>query len=177
MTADGDLVENSLHGISPILVEVNDPYGNAYLGGGNATALDGNYTVSGAIVGSDVLQLWHSGTGGHPGARAVVQVDGNFVIYSPTNVVLWSTGTAGHRGAKLVVRSDANVVLYDGSQALWSTKQVSIVDGHGNSSVNLRNCLGWTDSSCGTEQQLPSGTGITMLCRLSVPPPGWGPPR
>ena len=60
-------VENSLHGISPIRTgDMNDP---GYLGGGNSTAQD-NFTVSGAEVGSDVLQIWHSGTSGHPGARA-----------------------------------------------------------------------------------------------------------
>jgi hypothetical protein len=176
MTTDGDLVEESLHGVSPIIVEVNDPDGNAYLGGGNVTAIDGNYTVSGTLVGSDSVQIWDSGTGGHPDARAVMQTDGNFVIYSADNAVLWSAGTAGHPGARLVVQSDANVVLYDGSQALWSTRRVSIVDGHGSDTVNLRNCLGWTDFNCGILQQLPAGTGITMLCWQDVPPPGWGTP-
>jgi hypothetical protein len=176
MTAGGDLVENSLHGISPIIREVNDPYGNAYLGGGNATAADSSDNVTGTLVGSDITQLWHSGTGGHPGARAVVQADGNFVIYSATNAVLWSAGTAGHPGAKLIVRNDANVVLYSGGTALWSTKQVSVINGHGSSSVSLRNCLGWTNPSCGIKQQLHSGSGVTMLCWLSVPPPGWGTP-
>ena len=177
MTADGDLVENSLHGISPILIEVNDPDGNAYIGGGNASAVNNNnYTVSGALVGSDVVQVWHSGTSSHPGARAILQADGNFVIYSPSNAVLWSTGTAGHPGARLVVQSDANVVLYDGSQALWSTGRVSTVNGHGNSTVNLRNCPGWTDPQCGISRQIQSGKGITMLCWESLAPPAWGTP-
>jgi hypothetical protein len=42
--------------------------------------------------------------------------------------------------------------------------------------VNLRNCLGWTNPSCGIVQQLPTGAGVTMLCWLSAPPPGWGTP-
>jgi hypothetical protein len=105
---------------------------DAYIGGGNASAVnDNNYIVSGTTVGSDVVRLWHSRTEGHPGARAVLQADGNFVIYSPSNAVLWSTGTAGHSGVKLEVQSDANVVVYDRSQALWSTGQVSTVSGHG----------------------------------------------
>jgi hypothetical protein len=174
MTAGGDLVENSLHGISPILMD--EFTGDGYFGGGNATAPGGNDTVNGAMVGSDVVQIWHSGTGGHPGARAVMQADGNLVIYSPANAVLWASGTAGHPGTRLVVQSDANVVLYDGSRALWATGTVSIVNGHGSSTVNLRNCLGWTDPRCGVDQQLRSSTGITMLCWESVPPPGWGIP-
>lgn len=172
MTAGGDLVENSLYGISPIIMGDDDL---GYLGGGNATALT-NDTVTGTFVGSDVIQIWHSGTGGHPGARAVVQGDGNFVIYSSTNAVLWSTGTAGHPGAKLVVQSDANAVLYDGSQPLWSTKRVSIVAGPNGSSVNFRNCPSVIGTGCTILQALPSGTGVTMLCWESVAPVGWTTP-
>ena len=175
MTADGDLMENSLHGISPILIEVNDPDGNAYIGGGNASAVNNNnYTVSGALVGSDVVQLWHSGTSGHPGARAVLQADGNFVIYSPSNAVLWSTGTAGHPGARLVVQSDANVVLYDGGQALWSTGQVSTANGHGNSTVNLRNCLGWTVRNAGSRSRSKAARASPCCAGRAVVPPCLG---
>src|SRR5262249_9062198 len=34
-----------------------------------------------------------SGTQGHPGARLVMQSDGNVVIYDPSGVALWATGT------------------------------------------------------------------------------------
>jgi hypothetical protein len=169
MTADGDLVEDSVYGISPILIGVDD---GGYLGGGNATAEE-NETVTGAYVGSTVTQIWDSGTGGNPGARAVLQGDGNFVIYSASNVVLWSSGTAGNPGATLAVQNDGNVVLYDGGQALWASRTVSIVDGHGSNTVNFRSCPDVTFPGCGITQTLPDGTGITMLCWESVPPVGW----
>lgn len=73
--------------------------------------------MTGAYVGSAVTQIWDSGTGGNPGARAVLQGDGNSVIYSASNAVLWSSDTAGNPGATLVVPNDGNVVLYDGGQA------------------------------------------------------------
>lgn len=172
MTGDGDLVEDSLHGISPILIGIND---GGYLGGGNASA-EVNETVTGTYVGSTVTQLWDSKTGGNPGARAVLQGDGNFVIYSASNAVLWSSGTAGNPGTTLAVQDDGNVVLYDGGRALWATKTVSIINSHGNSTVNFRNCPYVTFPACGITQTLPTGTGVTMLCWESVPPLGWAPP-
>jgi hypothetical protein len=37
---------------------------------------------------------WQSGTAGHPGAVAVIQNDGNFVVYS-AGQPRWQSGTAG----------------------------------------------------------------------------------
>ena len=39
------------------------------------------------------LAMWASGTDGHPGAWAVMQGDGNFVIYDAANKPLWATNT------------------------------------------------------------------------------------
>lgn len=55
-----------------------------------------------------------------PGATAVMQADGNLVIYSTAHKALWSTGTAS-AGAFLVVQADGNVVVYSSAnKALWS---------------------------------------------------------
>ena len=51
---------------------------------------------------------------------AVLQSDGNFVIYGPTGAV-WSTNTAGTEADRLVLQTDGNVVLYRGAAAVWST--------------------------------------------------------
>jgi hypothetical protein len=57
-------------------------------------------------------------------ARAVMQGDGNFVIYDlAQNPVapLWATHTDGNSGAYLQVQSDGNLVIYSASSAvLWS---------------------------------------------------------
>jgi hypothetical protein len=174
MEANGDLVENSLHGISPIEIGYSTD-GDYYLGGGNASAED-NWSVSGSYVGETVTQIWQSKTSGYAGARAVLQADGNFVIYSASNAVLWASHTAGHPGSTLAIQDDGNVVLYEGSQPLWATKTVSIVDGHGNATVNFRSCPEVDGWDCEILSSLRSGSGITMLCWEDVPSVGWSTP-
>jgi len=174
MKANGNLVENSLHGISPIEIGYSTT-GDYYVGGGNVSAED-NWSVTGSYVGETVTQIWQSKTSGHSGARAILQGDGNFVIYSASNAVLWASNTAGHPGSALVVQNDGNVVLYHGSQALWATKAISTVDGHGSPTVNFRSCPqpdGW---DCEILSSLRTGSGITMLCWEDVPSVEWSTP-
>jgi len=66
--------------------------------------------------------IWASNTYGNPGAKLVMQEDGNLVIYSADGKALWSTGTYGNPGAYKVMQSDGNLVIYskDG-KALWSS--------------------------------------------------------
>ncbi|MFB9370248.1 glycoside hydrolase domain-containing protein [Kitasatospora albolonga] len=71
--------------------------------------------------------LWRSGTSGTLGAYAVMQGDGNFVVYGPTGGYtlgggLWSTGTYGSTNAKVQLQADGNLVVYrpDGSAA-WGS--------------------------------------------------------
>ncbi len=51
--------------------------------------------VTYSITGSP---LWSTGTSHNPGARLVVQNDGNLVVYGPRpgNALLWYTGTCCH---------------------------------------------------------------------------------
>ncbi|MFJ1794080.1 glycoside hydrolase domain-containing protein [Kitasatospora griseola] len=62
--------------------------------------------------------LWSSRTGGHPGAYAVQQDDGNLVVYDVreggpwAGAALWSTGTWNSPGAYAVLQDDGNFVLY-----------------------------------------------------------------
>jgi len=66
--------------------------------------------------------LWATGTDGNPGAWAVMQSDGNFVVYSSQNRALWATGTDGNPGAWAVMQSDGNFVVYSSqNRALWAT--------------------------------------------------------
>jgi hypothetical protein len=170
MTADGDLVEQSLYGISPILFGIDD---GGFLGGGNASGED---NVTGTYVGSTVTQIWDSGTSGNPGAQAVLQSDGDFVVSSASGTVLWSSDTSGNPGATLSVQNDGNVVLYAGGQALWSTKTVSPIDSLGNGYVNFRNCPDVTFDGCGITGTLTDSTDVTMLCWESLSPIGWATP-
>jgi peptidoglycan hydrolase-like protein with peptidoglycan-binding domain len=67
--------------------------------------------------------LWQSGTGGHPGARAVMQRDGNFVVYDGKHA-LWATGTdkPGDAGSYLFVQVNARFDIYSKSgKMLWTS--------------------------------------------------------
>jgi hypothetical protein len=59
---------------------------------------------------------------GHYAAEAVMQADGNFVVYNTADgTPIWATHTAGNPGAYLNVQGDGNLVIYSASDAvLWS---------------------------------------------------------
>jgi uncharacterized protein (AIM24 family) len=55
--------------------------------------------------------------------RAVMQTDGNFVVYN-ASTPMWSTHTSGHmnQGFHLVMQGDGNLVMYSGSGAVvWAS--------------------------------------------------------
>jgi outer membrane protein assembly factor BamB len=59
---------------------------------------------------------------GSRAAEAVMQYDGNFVVYDlETGTPVWATHTDGHPGAFLNVQGDGNLVVYSAEgEALWS---------------------------------------------------------
>lgn len=68
----------------------------------------------------DGLALWQSGTAGQPSQYAMMQIDGNFVIYGPVGAI-WQSGTAGRAGAALLMQDDGNLVIYHGQTPIWAT--------------------------------------------------------
>jgi hypothetical protein len=53
-------------------------------------------------------------------AEAVMQGDGNFVLYGDSSTALWDTGTS-ESGAYLALQNDHNLVVYSSSHcALWA---------------------------------------------------------
>jgi surface antigen len=69
-------------------------------------------------------------TGGHPGAYAVLQGDGNFVVYPPSGA-LWASYTQNNPGDHLSLQDDGNLVIYSAAgAALWAT--MSSADPRGN---------------------------------------------
>ncbi len=57
-------------------------------------------------------------------ANAVMQFDGNFVIYNNSGTPIWNSGTQSHPGAIAKFQSDGNFVIYSaelGGHALWWT--------------------------------------------------------
>lgn len=71
--------------------------------------------------------LWYTATAGTDASYAIMQADGNFVIYTNYNKPLWASGTAGNGGAFLVVQNDGNMALYQGTNAVWATGTYNFV--------------------------------------------------
>jgi cell wall-associated NlpC family hydrolase len=54
--------------------------------------------------------------------QAVMQGDGNFVVYATGGGAIWSTGTQGNPGARLAMQTDGNLVVYSAAgKPLWFT--------------------------------------------------------
>ncbi|TSD10857.1 peptidoglycan DD-metalloendopeptidase family protein [Curtobacterium sp. KBS0715] len=85
---------------------------------------DGNLVqrVNGAVV-------WHTKTGGHPGAWAELQKNGNFVIWSKDparKVALWTTKTTTAGSSNLLLQVDGNLVIYGAKDTrVWSSRPVT----------------------------------------------------
>jgi hypothetical protein len=78
--------------------------------------LDGNLVLS-----FQMRAIWTSGTSGYPGARVVMQEDGNLVVYDEGGVARWSSGTGGYPGALLRIQSDGNLVVACAVTPLWAS--------------------------------------------------------
>lgn len=102
-------------------------FSNQYLSPGDwLTSPSKRYTLNLQLDGNLVIYdwwkqhavVWHSDTHGKAVSRAVMQADGNFVIYGFPEAIKWSN-TANRPGAFLMLQDDGNLVIY-GTQAFWS---------------------------------------------------------
>ncbi|MGP4001754.1 hypothetical protein [Streptomyces sp. 8N706] len=91
----------------------------AWTSGNGRTVLrlqsDGNL-----VLYKDGRAAWQAPGAWPNGYRAVMQSDGNFVLYDVNGRALWATGTYGRPGAYLAIQDDGNLVVYRGG-ALWAT--------------------------------------------------------
>ncbi len=85
------------------------------------------YQVDGNLVlydDRDGVALWATHTGGTSGGQALLQTDGNFVVYDRDGAVLWMSQTGGNPNAYLVVQDDGNLVIYSADdQPIWSRQE------------------------------------------------------
>lgn len=92
------------------LVSANRRYRLAFQGDGNLVLYDD----------VEAKALWASDTAAFGAGQAVVQGDGNFVVYDAQGAARWASGTAGNAGAYLLVQTDGNLVVYGaGGQPVW----------------------------------------------------------
>ncbi|WP_329192370.1 MULTISPECIES: hypothetical protein [unclassified Streptomyces] len=94
---------------------------------------DGNLVVYAIGNGGTKLPLWNSGTYGNPGAYALMQDDGNFVIYKKdggpqTGGGIWNTATYGNRANDYVnasIRDNGEFSVSGRSEDwYWSTDTI-----------------------------------------------------
>jgi murein DD-endopeptidase MepM/ murein hydrolase activator NlpD len=89
---------------------------------------DGNLVEYVSEPNGQIYPLWDSGTYGNPGAFAVMQSDGNLVVYRQGSP-LWSSGTYGHPGAVFVLWINGAVFVSSASGLLWGVGQGPAVGG------------------------------------------------
>lgn len=123
-------------GISPlrrVFVTGSTMHSSVILKAGNGlTSFHGSYRLTLLATGDLVLTLsstgrviWSFGTAGHPGATAVLQRDGNFVVHDSAGKVVKTSGSGGHQlgtySLTLRETSDAVISAPDG-KLVWSSR-------------------------------------------------------
>ena len=145
--------------VAPVGVHVVPVVGESLLAAGQAlgsgsqlTSPSGRYRLNLQSDGNLVeygggRPLWQTATQGHPGDRAVMQSDGNLVVYSSSGAPLWNSGSGGHSGIfTFGLGDDASLVVYGRSGTLWAKRPQTGVLGTGQTlgsgeSLESANCL------------------------------------
>jgi hypothetical protein len=104
--------------------------GQALGAGQSFRSCDGRFTLAMQPDGNLVLYmgsraLWSTRTNGRGGTLAVMQTDGNFVVYDGHDKALWASGTNGNSGSTLAVQDDGNLVVYAPTgHHIWASNTV-----------------------------------------------------
>jgi hypothetical protein len=105
----------------------NGFYTLAMLTNGTASWFDGPANSMWASTGDQASPAYSYGPASiRAGSYAIMQSDGNFVVYTPQGTPIFATGTSGNPGAYLSLQNDGNLVIYNpsGQQALWASNTV-----------------------------------------------------
>ena len=68
--------------------------------------------------------VWATGTEEKNAGKAIMQSDGNFVIYTSSDKPIWSSNTYcdNNENAEIILQDDRNLVIYTtGGKAVWSS--------------------------------------------------------
>ncbi|WP_176451753.1 CHAP domain-containing protein [Enemella dayhoffiae] len=153
---------------------------------GTSSAFADNGTVERFFPGVDrltagrELKAGQSLLSGDGRFSAVMQADGNFVVYERGIRSLWGSGTAGTGANRIVMQTDGNLVVYAPSGAKWATGTAPASDASlgmqtdGNLVLRSRGGLPlWTSfGGRGPFSQQAVGTGGTMFAGESLWSPG-----
>jgi hypothetical protein len=82
---------------------------------------DGNLVV---YRNSDNKPLWATGTQQSDVRTAIMQTDGNFVLYHVNNAPAWASNTAGSPGSYVIMQNDGNLVIYKPIVPIWASNTV-----------------------------------------------------
>ena len=87
--------------------------------GGSACSISPTATWSCTTTPTETA-TWNTGTAGGGAGQAILQSDGNFVVYDAQGNPGFFTGTGGNPNARLVLQDDGNIVIYTSSdQPVW----------------------------------------------------------
>jgi hypothetical protein len=66
--------------------------------------------------------IWSTKTSGKKASFAVLQSDGNFVLYTAADKPLWQSHTAKTAGSRVQMQNDGNLVIYSATdKATWAS--------------------------------------------------------
>jgi hypothetical protein len=101
--------------------------GETLTAGQSLHSCNGRYRLAMQVDGNLVIYdgrspIWATHTQLTSGHRAVLQGDGNFVLYTPTNRALWASYTVGRGGVRVAMQNDGNLVIYTATNApVWAS--------------------------------------------------------
>lgn len=101
--------------------------GEGLVPGQQLSSCDKRFTLVMQYEGNLVLYmgktpLWATDTVGRKTASAIMQRDGNFVLYDADQKPLWATSTRDDSGAYIAVQNDGNLVLCTASgRPIWAS--------------------------------------------------------
>lgn len=183
-------------GISPAFADNMSP-GEMLTRGGSILSNNRQYTLVLQTDGNLVLYrngvaLWSTQTQGRNVVRAVMQGDGNFVLYDNNGNPVWNSGTGQRPGSFLAVQDDGNLVIYTRTgNVAWNSRtaqnspasQPPIPISTQPSQSNIYRCFNepipsgyikiaaeWDRSKCGNPSFI--NHNVFTLTRFETLPPG-----
>lgn len=156
------------------------PAGTTLTGGQSYTSRSAKLTMKDdgdlEITSNAGKRLWSTKTAGNVGARAVMQAQGNLVVYKADGTtVLWDSRTSGAEGYA-VLQDRGNLVIHNAKgQSQWSSGTVIRHDYNGDGRSDLADWYDHADKSDSIHNFLTNsdGTFKAPFAGWNVPPDSW----